>query len=1212
MTQLLKAGWSRLSASARVTTLILLFLAGICASVFFAGHASSQSNDPPSDTIPAGYAAFFGLDLNDPNVASEDPDGDGLSNLEESRLGTDPFSADTDHDGWNDADDNCPVSRMYVPFGNPKFTTDSNVVYAWPTWATAAYTVGGSFSTNDVQCWCATQADTNPAELHIEVDREAISDNAILQLTYFVTSNSSVHIDLYNANAEVVAEDIAGNLECDGQQPTTLHLDIPFADYPDAMGIRIRRDSGEVAVYDSLLYVDLNYDGLDSDQEQQLADSIPVDGGGMGRMRLGGMQTYMMNNQSTSFASWQSGMAITFSGYNRSSTLTNFPMLVVLNNNISQFGYDQFASPIGGDLRFSASDGTTELNYEIESWNTNGSSYIWVQVPALSSSNDYILAFWGNSAATNPPDYTTNGATWDIGFGGVWHMKETVGNNGTQHDSTTNHNNGTFYASGTSTGGVSGLIGNCDYVYGGSGAGQRLSVGDNASIRNPTNLTIGIWAKCYDSTWYQESGCPMGKRGAYYIYPSPNGGKNIRFRFLNGWSRDTPTYTVSDITQWHYYAGRYDKTAQKEVLFFDGHPVATNSVNVTIDNGNELTFGSQPNDGPAQYRGWFDEPRVETVVRPDDWIWACYMTVMSNSAFSSYGSVSSTAVAPTISNANGASNIAANSATLNGSLISTGGAPTTVYVFWGYADAGTTKANWAHTNGFGVNPYGALSTNVTGLTGATTYYYRFYATNSAGEAWADSSSSFSTSLDSGTFSYKMRVAFSGYNKSETLTNFPALVTLGPSLSGFNYGNFASASGGDIRFMAADETTELNYEIEKWNTNGSSYVWVQVPSLTSNAYIWAYWGNSNTTNPPAYTTNGATWTANFSAVWHLKESVTNNGILHDSTANHYDLTFLNKGGSSTAGVSAVVGSGVHIYQQGNSGDCLEKASSSALQVTNFTLSALVKNDESSWNAPMVCRSSYALEPSGGGPSSSMRFRATANSFNKSVDFNPGSSAIQSWHYYAGTYCTSPQKQLLYFDGVQKAQATDCPSPDGGNSVFRVGWDTVGGIPSSRTWFDEVRVETGVRSSNWVWSCYMTMVSNSVFGSYGAVTNVAPPASAPTIDNDGGASTVTSSSATLNGNLTSTGNVATTVFVYWGANDGGTDRSGWSNSVTLGVRAAGMASNVVSSLSAGTTYYYRFYATNSAGQGWAPSTTNFNSLGALTTIILSPSAGEYILR
>jgi hypothetical protein len=54
------------------------------------------------DGIPDAWKIEHGLDALDPNVATEDPDGDGLTNLQEYQNGTDPFSADTDGDGWSD------------------------------------------------------------------------------------------------------------------------------------------------------------------------------------------------------------------------------------------------------------------------------------------------------------------------------------------------------------------------------------------------------------------------------------------------------------------------------------------------------------------------------------------------------------------------------------------------------------------------------------------------------------------------------------------------------------------------------------------------------------------------------------------------------------------------------------------------------------------------------------------------------------------------------------------------------------------------------------------------------------------------------------------------------------------------------------------------------------------------------------------------------
>lgn len=55
--------------------------------------------------IPDAWAIAHGLNPNDPLLAMEDPDHDGLTNLEEYQAGTDPNLADTDGDGLNDGDE---------------------------------------------------------------------------------------------------------------------------------------------------------------------------------------------------------------------------------------------------------------------------------------------------------------------------------------------------------------------------------------------------------------------------------------------------------------------------------------------------------------------------------------------------------------------------------------------------------------------------------------------------------------------------------------------------------------------------------------------------------------------------------------------------------------------------------------------------------------------------------------------------------------------------------------------------------------------------------------------------------------------------------------------------------------------------------------------------------------------------------------------------
>jgi hypothetical protein len=98
--------------------------------------------------------------------------------------------------------------------------------------------------------------------------------------------------------------------------------------------------------------------------------------------------------------------------------------------------------------------------------------------------------------------------------------------------------------------------------------------------------------------------------------------------------------------------------------------------------------------------------------------------------------------APMVTNASGASNTTASSARLNGNLTSTGSAPTTVHICWGDSDGGTTLGNWANDINLGIKDTGAFYADISGLTSGHTYYYRCYATNTGGIAWATNSASF--------------------------------------------------------------------------------------------------------------------------------------------------------------------------------------------------------------------------------------------------------------------------------------------------------------------------------------------------------------------------------------------------------------------------------------------------------------------------------------
>lgn len=112
----------------------------------------------------------------------------------------------------------------------------------------------------------------------------------------------------------------------------------------------------------------------------------------------------------------------------------------------------------------------------------------------------------------------------------------------------------------------------------------------------------------------------------------------------------------------------------------------------------------------------------------------------------------------------------------------------------------------------------------------------------------------------------------------------------------------------------------------------------------------------------------------------------------------------------------------------------------------------------------------------------------------------------------------------------------------------------------------------------------------------VTNFAPPAvTVPTIDSLP-ASGVTAGSATMNGDLSSDGLQPTTVMLYWGTHDGGTNASGWGQTNELGIVAVGSLATNVTGLAPNTSYFYRFRAVNASGDDWGSASMAFTTLGA----------------
>jgi endoglucanase len=118
-----------------------------------------------------------------------------------------------------------------------------------------------------------------------------------------------------------------------------------------------------------------------------------------------------------------------------------------------------------------------------------------------------------------------------------------------------------------------------------------------------------------------------------------------------------------------------------------------------------------------------------------------------------------------------------------------------------------------------------------------------------------------------------RLVFSGYEGKEVLKDFPALVKLPGGLTGFDYKD-AAPNGSDIAFYGEDGK-KLSHEIDSWDVDGDSYIWVKVPQVSKTTAIVAKWGGSS--KPLAKSSD--VWSDDYLGVWHFSKF--KKGISKDS-------------------------------------------------------------------------------------------------------------------------------------------------------------------------------------------------------------------------------------------------------------------------------------------------------------------------------------------
>ena len=119
---------------------------------------------------------------------------------------------------------------------------------------------------------------------------------------------------------------------------------------------------------------------------------------------IAGPEAMLSKKYNSAQSGW--GICLKVSGYNGTSTLTGVPVLVRISENIPGFRYSKTLDG-GLDIFFATDEkGENRLAHDIDTWNKDGTSLVWVKLPKLSGKETKFYMFYGSKSVAMCPAST--------------------------------------------------------------------------------------------------------------------------------------------------------------------------------------------------------------------------------------------------------------------------------------------------------------------------------------------------------------------------------------------------------------------------------------------------------------------------------------------------------------------------------------------------------------------------------------------------------------------------------------------------------------------------------------------------------------------------------------------------------------------------------------------------------------------------------------
>ena len=330
-------------------------------------------------------------------------------------------------------------------------------------------------------------------------------------------------------------------------------------------------------------------------------------------------------------------LPFTVTGYPGTETLTNFPVLVeVRKADTNGFSYDDFYHVGGKDIAFVDEKGHV-IPHEIDTWNPNGMSLIWVRLPEMNNGTKFTMCY-RSPLVTTPDD---PGNTFER-YVGVWHMNEKGDGIVQVHDSTVNNLDGETHANSLAYN--QGRIGYARRVAQSSGTSStcgHILINDHDDILRTgvgNVFTYSCWSKLASSKpgWAylvsRKSEDASNGWGIQYHDDDKSPEKQLRAYGGSQVKNEWTLFTVKgySLGSWAYWTFVFSN--QTFTAYLDGNKQSTIELKHPVANDDtaeysSLVIGGQQI-GTGAFNGWVDECRYSKGIRSPDWIKAEYLSTM--------------------------------------------------------------------------------------------------------------------------------------------------------------------------------------------------------------------------------------------------------------------------------------------------------------------------------------------------------------------------------------------------------------------------------------------------------------------------------------------------------------------------------------------------------------------------------------------------------